>query len=62
MAACQQQCEARGGAQDFCQKMCGCVARGLKKSELWEQGLSGTYTPRQKQEMEQIAQMCARTE
>jgi uncharacterized membrane protein len=56
--ACQNQCEAGGQESAYCARMCGCVLDGLKKSNLWEQGLSHDFTPRQHQEVEQIAQSC----
>lgn len=62
MTACRQQCENARHDVAFCARMCGCVADGLKTSGLWDQGLSGAFTPRQHQEMEQIAHQCARAE
>jgi len=63
MQACQQQCESRGHDQAYCLKTCSCVADGLKTSGLWVQGLSGGgFTPRQSQEMEQIAAQCMRAD
>ncbi len=60
LSACESQCSTSAADAPFCRSVCGCVARDLKKANLWAQGVANQFSPRETQELQAIAQNCAR--